>query len=258
MAALSSKGSVARSMMTSSSASQAGRFWKNDPQRLFLLDGGTGEELFQRGVPDDRKIWSATALVHPQYHAALADVHRSFLEGGSDGITTNSYGVVPGVGFSSVDMVQHVATAGRIARQVVEDFGKSNDTHESTTTTTQQPKLVLGSLGPLLESYRPDKLMDPEEGIRMYGIIAKALLPFVDAFIAETMSCVEESSLAIRAVAQLQVKNKKEEESLETSCRPMMVSYTLGSDGNLRDGESATSAVSKTLELCQEHRVECK
>jgi S-methylmethionine-dependent homocysteine/selenocysteine methylase len=32
--------------------------------RVKLLDGGTGEELFRRGMVDDRKIWSANALVH--------------------------------------------------------------------------------------------------------------------------------------------------------------------------------------------------
>lgn len=253
-AAISSNRSVGRSMTSSSSPFQADKIewtrFQNDPNRIFLLDGGTGEELFKRGVPDDRKIWSATALVYSQYHSALADVHRSFLAAGSMAITTNSYGVTPGVGFSSREIAEHVTTAGRIARQVAEDFSKSNDSNE--------PKLVLGSMGPLLESYRPDKLMDHEEGVQVYGVIAKSLLPFVDIFIAETMSCVKESSQAIQAVAQLSNERKREDgkPSSLSPCRPMLVSYTLGSDGNLWDGESATSAVSETLNLCQQHGVE--
>ena len=31
--------------------------------QTLLLDGGTGKELFRVGVPDNRKIWSATAIV---------------------------------------------------------------------------------------------------------------------------------------------------------------------------------------------------
>lgn len=41
-----------------------------------LLDGGTGEELFRRGVPDDRSIWSAKAVVDNQYHGVLQQVHQ--------------------------------------------------------------------------------------------------------------------------------------------------------------------------------------
>jgi methionine synthase I (cobalamin-dependent) len=207
---------------------------------FFLLNAGR----FRRGVPDDRKIWSATALVHERYQSVLADVHRSFLDAGADAITTNSYGVVPGVGFTSEEISKHVATSGRIARQVADSF--QNDSKPA-------KKLVLGSLGPLLESYRPDKLMEVQEGIRMYGIIARALLPYVDVFLAETMSCVEEASQAIQAVGQLIA-----EQNTESGCRTMIVSYTLDSHGKLRNGESATSAVIRTLDLCKAHQMERK
>jgi methionine synthase I (cobalamin-dependent) len=207
---------------------------------FFLLH----DTRFQRGVPDDRKIWSATALVHEKYQSVLADVHRSFLDAGADAITTNSYGVVPGVGFTSEEINKHVTTAGRIARQVVDSFQNDNK---------PEKKLVLGSLGPLLESYRPDKLMEFQEGIRVYGIIARALLPYVDVYIAETMSCVEEAKQAIHAVGQLIA-----EQNIELGCRTMIVSYTLDSHGQLRNGESATSAVTRTIDLCQAHRVERK
>ena len=67
---------------------------RSDTSAVMILDGGTGEELFLRGVPDDRKIWSAKAVVDATYHQALRDVHRSFIEAGSDAVTTNSYGIV--------------------------------------------------------------------------------------------------------------------------------------------------------------------
>ena len=62
------------------------------PQHVLFLDGGTGEELFRRGVPDDRKIWSATAVVKSEHHETLRGVHRSYVEAGSAMITANSYG----------------------------------------------------------------------------------------------------------------------------------------------------------------------
>ena len=165
----------------------------------------------------------------------LSDVHKSFLDAGSDAITTNSYGVTPGVGFSEAEITKHVATAGKIARDVANAYS------------TQ--KLVLGSLGPLVESYRPDLILDPpEKGVKMYTTVAETLSPYVDVFIAETMSCVKESSQAIKAVGRLNKDNR---------C-PMIVSYTLDSDGNLRDGDPATNAVEKTLAMSRENNVECK
>ena len=47
---------------------------QSSKEESLLLDGGTGEELFLRGVPDDRKIWSATAIVHEKYHS-IVELH---------------------------------------------------------------------------------------------------------------------------------------------------------------------------------------
>ena len=195
---------------------------RNDKDQVLLLDGGTGEELFRQGVPDDRKIWSATAVVNPQYHPILQQVHQSFVDAGSQAITTNSYGITPGVGFSEAEIATYAAEAGRLARESV----------VSTST------LVLGSLGPLVESYRPDMILPHDEGVRIYKIYTKALSPHVDCFLAETMSSLEESLQAVEAVA---------------SEKPMLVSYTLGSDGALRSGEKATHAIHQLFEFAKQH-----
>lgn len=189
---------------------------------------------FARGVPDDRKIWSATAVKNEKYHSTLADVHRSFLEAGSDAITTNSYGITPGVGFSEEEIDKYVATAGKIAREVVRKFPGG--------------KLVFGSLGPLIESYRPDKLMEKEDGVRVYKGMARSLAPFVDVFIAETMSCVKESEQVMLGVGQLD----------ETDRRPLIVSYTLDSEGNLRDRDLACKAVREALAIARRNQIDCE
>lgn len=146
---------------------------------VFLLDGGTGEELFRRGIPDDRKLWSATAIVHSEYHRILEEVHISFLHAGAQAITTNSYGIVPGVGFhNEMDRQKYMDMAGMIARRAATASGKEN-------------VFVLGSLGPLIESYRADLIRPHVQGVQEYRIACEALRPHVDAFLAETMSCVE-------------------------------------------------------------------
>jgi hypothetical protein len=195
---------------------------RQDKQETLLLDGGTGEELFRRGVPDDRKIWSATALVHSQYHEILKDVHKSFITAGARAITTNSYGVIPGVGFSTDEIRKYVRTAGRLARESVRE-GNS-----------EQQVLVLGSLGPLVESYRPDKILPHDEGVEIYRAMVESLSDFCDCFLAETMSSYQESIQAVDAV--------------KSQDMPLMVSFTLNGKGELRSGESVVSGLGRLLD----------
>ena len=217
---------------------------RSDKKEVLILDGGTGEELFFLGVPDDRKIWSATAVVKPEYHSILEQVHQSFVEAGADAVTTNSYGIVPGVGFATPEIIQHVACAGKIARECV-----------------PESILVLGSLGPLVESYRPDLIMTHDEGVTVYTAMAKALAPYVDSFLAETMSSFEECIQVVDAVNSL----------TSTEMRPIMVSFTLDGKGNFRSGESVVDGITRLLDyvtrrkqverkykcLCCEYHIGC-
>mmetsp|Transcript_9739 Transcript_9739/g.23580 ORF Transcript_9739/g.23580 Transcript_9739/m.23580 type:complete len:379 (+) Transcript_9739:77-1213(+) len=208
---------------------------RSNPKQIFLLDGGTGEELFRRGVPDDRKIWSAMALVRPQYHDVLEDVHTAFLQSGSNAVTTNSYGVVPVAGFTEQEILEYVDKSGKIARCAVQ---KHFD-HSSSST------YVLGSLGPLNGSYRPDMIMPHDEGVKGYQGACQALAPHVDAFLAETMSCVEESLQVLEAVAS--VPNDVES-TFEQQGRCLLISYSLDPKGNFRDGEDIRDGMRRILE----------
>ncbi|KAG7361717.1 vitamin B12-dependent methionine synthase family protein [Nitzschia inconspicua] len=214
----------------------------NNRQRRvpLLLDGGTGEELFRRNVPDDRKIWSATALVHPEYHDILEQVHGSFLQSGSNFITTNSYGVVPGVGFNEQEIECYTNQAGMIARQAVTKFMSStrSDNNFNDREMQQEKVFVLGSLGPLVESYRPDLILPHPEGSKFYRRMCQSLAPHVDAFLGETMSSVAESLQVLDAVASLGPQEQ----------RPLFISYTLDSKGNFRDGKELPIGIREMLD----------
>ncbi|GAX15200.1 betaine-homocysteine S-methyltransferase [Fistulifera solaris] len=200
---------------------------------FFWLDGGTGEELFRRNVPDDRKLWSATAVVHAEYHETLRAVHRSFLEAGADAITTNTYGLVPSVGFSVDEISQYCELAARLARQVVQE--------------TRAEAWVFGSLGPLVESYRPDLIRTHEEGVSLYQSMITAMASHIDAVLAETMSSVEEAMQAVDALALYNTEQKKE--------LPMLVSFTLQANGNVRSHEPAECAIGRILQYAREKHV---
>jgi S-methylmethionine-dependent homocysteine/selenocysteine methylase len=200
---------------------------------FFWLDGGTGEELFRRNVPDDRKLWSATAVVHAEYHERLCAVHRAFLEAGADAITTNTYGLVPSVGFSVDEISQYCETAARLARQVVQE--------------TRPEAWVFGSLGPLVESYRPDVIRTHEEGVSIYRLMITAMASHIDAVLAETMSSVEEAMQAVDALGLYNSSSKKE--------LPMLLSFTLQANGNVRSHEPAECAIGRILQYAREKHV---
>lgn len=209
------------------------RLRQRSSKKVFLLDGGTGEELIRRGVPDDRKIWSASALVKSQYHETLKDIHISFLKAGSLAITTNSYGVVPGVGFSPQECKEYIALSGRLARDSVD---------------AEKGGFVFGSLGPLVESYRADMIKKHEEGVQDYKIACDALLPFVDAYLLETSSCVEESLQVMDAIRS----------SNDRKAVPLLVSFSLNNDGNTRDNKAILEGIREVLKESKEKKIECK
>lgn len=196
-------------------------------RRVELLDGGTGEELFRRGLPDDRKLWSAAALVHAEHHALLVDVHASFLRAGADMVTCNNYGVTPGVGFRESEVVRYAAVAGRLAQQARRQFCAAAGADGTT------DRRVCGSLPPLLESYRADRIVAFDEGVHLYSVIGSALEQHVDLFLAETLSSVAEAKMALVGV--------------QDYAKPVMVSFTLTSDGRIRSGERVARAVNALL-----------
>jgi S-methylmethionine-dependent homocysteine/selenocysteine methylase len=266
---------------------------------LILLDGGTGEELFRLGLPDDRRTWSAAALVHPEHRPLVARAHANFLRAGCDCVTANSYGVVPGAGFADpTEAAELAGLAGRLARRAVREAEEEEEEEAAALEEEQKraekgslaleteagtgtpplpstssssassgageapllrrrrlrpPRRVLGSLGPLVESYRPDLVMEHERGVAHYRVLASALMPHVDGFLAETMGSVDEARQALDALwrCSCDCRDKEDEEQKQPVRRPVdcWVSFTLRSDGRLRDGTSVTESLDRLLDL---------
>eukprot|EP01084_Bolivina_argentea_P200926 343507_1 len=127
-----------------------------------------------------------------------------------------------GVGFTDLEVEKLTAEAGRLAK-VARDGMKG-----------AEHVMVLGSLPPLLESYRPDKVFPFEEGRTWYTRIAEALNPYVDGFLAETLSSTEEMMQALAAARLLK--------------KPFYGSFTVDEDGLLRSGESFDMAIQRVID----------
>ena len=192
-----------------------------------VLDGGTGRELLRLGAPFRQPEWSALALMQaPEF---VTRVHERYIEAGADVITTNSYAVVPfhiGAERFATEGPRLAELAGRLAREAADR--------------APRPVWVAGSLPPVCGSYRPD-LFDPAVARPVLQELRRALEPYVDIWLAETVGSVAEVILLHDVLAGAR--------------QPWWVSYTLEDehrralDARLRSGESVGEAAAHAAHL---------
>lgn len=187
-----------------------------------ILDGGTGVLLRKLGMPKDPVIWSARALVVERLNPLVMLAHEAFLNAGAAAIITNSNAITPGnlrkAGIEG-DACRLCVLAAQLARQAAGPPGMG--------------KAVLGSLPPLIESYRPDLILPEFEAQAWYEMMSAAMAPYVYLFVIETMSCPAEAMMALRGL----IKGCPEAKA--------WVSFTVDSSGVCRDGTPFNEAVKK-------------
>lgn len=172
-----------------------------------------GQELIQRGIQTkESNLWSATALMTSP-ESVLA-IHQDYINAGAEVITTNTYTTIKSR-LASEDLEHRFqelnSRAGALARQAQQQ--------------ADHQVYVAGCLPPLWRSDRPELVEDAEQAEQLYSELIEQLDPYVDLYIAETMSTAQEAIGAARAVA---------------SCnKPLLVSWTLMDDGSsiVRNGQ---------------------
>lgn len=189
-----------------------------------LLDGGMGQELIRRGMPDtEPSLWSANALIEAP--DLVQEVHEDYLRAGADVITTNTYGTPP----ERLSEAGLEGQAGALNR-------KAGRLAERARAAVGRDALIAGSLPPIRGSYRPDLVGEVGEIELQYREQASYLAPHVDLFLCETMSTPSEAQAAARGAASTGL--------------PVLVSYTIADPSSpeeveprLRDGRSLEEAV---------------
>lgn len=154
---------------------------------ILLLDGATGTELERRGADLSLPLWSAGVLTHaPQL---LVDVHRAYLDAGAEAITTNTFRT----------HARSLAKAG-IAHQATELTERAVQLAIQARDATETEALVLGSVSPLEDCYRPDLAPAFDVCIQEHEAIMHTLMEAgADGLLIETMCAAHE----VRAAAQV-------------------------------------------------------
>lgn len=161
-------------------------------QGPILMDGAFGTVLHGRGVAIDQSF-DAVNLSNP---ALVAEIHRTYIDAGSDLIETNTFGAnrykLAEYGMQSqVDEVNRAAVA--IARRVISGSYKEI--------------LLAGSIGPLGVRLAPLGRVSPDEAVEAFCEQIQALVTAepqgVDLLIVETMSDVKEIEAAVTAARSI-------------------------------------------------------
>lgn len=196
--------------------------------KITILDGGMGRELEKRGAPFKQPEWSALAMmVAPE---TVKEVHKDFIISGASVIMTNSYALVPfHIGEERFkDQAKALAAcSGKMARAAV--------------TETEPGTHVAASIPPLFGSYRAD-LYRAERVIEIASPLIEGLAPYVDLWLCETQSLIDEP-----------IRIKSLIDQLDTSNKPFWVSFTLddsqiNEEPLLRSGESVVDAVTAMVD----------
>ena len=96
-------------------------------RKLRIFDGGTGQELINRGLIPQKNLWSATALLNEKYHKFILDTHLDFINAGAEIILTNTFGSRKRrlIENNLLNRYQDLNTiAGKIAKQAVQSSKK--------------------------------------------------------------------------------------------------------------------------------------
>jgi methionine synthase I (cobalamin-dependent) len=192
-------------------------------QGLLLLDGAMGTELIARGI-DLGKCNDNLNINSPDI---ISDVHRSYLQAGSDAVITNTFGAnkYALARHGLAEKTSQINQAGvKLARRA------GGQTH-----------YVLGDIGPSGDFLEPLGTRRPEELRDAFTEQAEALLSAgVDGFIIETMTALDEISIAVEAVKSI------------SGDRPVLasMSFDKATDGfRTMMGVDVEAAVSKIVTL---------
>ena len=152
-----------------------------------LLDGGMGQEIYNRGGKGGYGEWAVAALYEdPELVRAI---HLDYIRAGADVITTNTYGTTR-TRMRAAGLEERfealVRRAGQLAAEARAQAGASG-------------LRIAASLPPLEASYVNEFELSYEETRAQFGEIMDLIAPYVDIYLGETLSTSFEARAFLEA-----------------------------------------------------------
>jgi S-methylmethionine-dependent homocysteine/selenocysteine methylase len=137
-----------------------------------------GQELVAR-AGKATSLWSVQALLDSP--EMVREVHDEYFTAGAQIATANTYSVLP-------DRLEHHGLEHRLEELIQIACRQAVDARDA-----NGSGLVAGSLGPQGFSYQPEKSPPAEQAAETYRKVCKAQNDYVDLFICETMSSIDQA-----------------------------------------------------------------
>ncbi|MFN2135300.1 MAG: betaine--homocysteine S-methyltransferase [Candidatus Promineifilaceae bacterium] len=153
-----------------------------------IADGAMGSRLFAAGLPSG----AAPELWNVQNPEAVKDIHRSYVEAGSQIILTNTFGG------SRLMLDMH-----HLGERAAELNQAAAENASSIAAAAHHPVVVAGSIGPTGKMFAPFGPLDEQKAAAIFAEQAAALSEGgVDVFWIETMSDLKEIAAAVAGCRQ--------------------------------------------------------
>ena len=182
-------------------------------ESVLYLDGGMGTLLQKRGLRAGElpERWNLT------HSDVIVDIHKSYLDAGSNVISTNTFGA-NSLKFSDSELDEIIGAAVANARHAIELCGKKN-------------AFVALDIGPTGKLLRPFGDLDFEDAVELFSKTVELGVKYgVDLIFIETMNDSYETKAALLAAKE--------------SCDlPVFVSNAYGEDGKLMTGASPLAMI---------------
>lgn len=187
---------------------------------VYLLDGGTGQEIYKRSRKPAHPLWAAKVMMDDP--DIVKDVHQDFINAGSRIITVNSYTCTP----TRLQRDGEIEWFKKLQLQATEIALKARDELGY----NAEDVAIAGCLPPLTGSYTAEKRTTAQLKDE-YEQIVTIQAPVVDLFLIETISSIKEA----KAAAEVALKSGK----------AVFLSFTLSDKhpDHLRSGESIGEAL---------------
>ncbi|MBQ0039671.1 MAG: homocysteine S-methyltransferase family protein [Treponema sp.] len=162
-------------------------------RRPVFFDGGMGTMIQKTGVvgysiPEDLNFY------HPEI---IKDIHRQYLEAGSNIITANSFGANPiKVGEGKFTAEEYIKEAIKLQKEAIEEFENAHPKTKGTHFCTWDS----GQIGKLLEPMGPMTFDEAYEAYKICAVTAEKA--GADLAIIETMSDLYEVKAAVLAIQE--------------------------------------------------------
>lgn len=155
---------------------------------IVLLDGGMGQELVRRSPDPITPLWGAKVM--HERPELVQGLHEDFVRAGAKVLTVNSYTCTRPRLKDKGGIENAAALFESLQRAACEIVVAAADGMGADVA-------IAGSLPPLVGSYSPDSVLPVEEAARQFAEIAELQSDYVDLFICETMSSIQEAQGAL-------------------------------------------------------------